>query len=31
VRLKPMANFVKPLGGGYFFLPGRRLLEFLGS
>lgn len=31
VRLKPMANFVKPLGGGYFFLPGRRLLEFLGA
>ena len=31
LRLSPMTNFVKPLGGGYFFLPGRRLLEFLSS
>ncbi len=31
VRLSPMARFVTPRGGGYFFLPGRRLLEFLGS
>ncbi len=29
VRLKPMSRFVTPRGGGYFFLPGKRLLEFL--
>jgi deferrochelatase/peroxidase EfeB len=29
VRLSSMARFVTPRGGGYFFLPGKRLLEFL--
>jgi deferrochelatase/peroxidase EfeB len=29
VRLAPMARFVKSRGGGYFFLPGKKLLEFL--
>ncbi|WP_293676085.1 hypothetical protein [uncultured Phenylobacterium sp.] len=31
VRLGRMERFVTPRGGGYFFLPGRRLLEFLSS
>lgn len=31
IRLKPMSQFVIPRGGGYFFLPGRKLLEFLGA
>ncbi len=31
IRLKTMAQFVTPRGGGYFFLPGRKLLEFLGA
>ncbi|MEO6091651.1 MAG: hypothetical protein ABIT04_09415 [Novosphingobium sp.] len=30
VSLKPMPRFVTTRGGGYFFLPGKRLLEFLG-
>ncbi len=29
VRLAPMTRFITPRGGGYFFLPGKRLLEFL--
>ena len=29
VRLSPLSRFVTPRGGGYFFLPGRTLLEFL--
>ncbi len=29
IRLAGMARFVIPRGGGYFFLPGKRLLEFL--
>jgi hypothetical protein len=29
IRLSPMARFVTPRGGGYFFLPGKKLLEFL--
>jgi deferrochelatase/peroxidase EfeB len=29
LRLQPMSRFVTPRGGGYFFLPGKRLLEFL--
>ncbi len=29
VRLQPMSRFVTPRGGGYFFLPGRKLLQFL--
>ena len=29
IRLKQMSQFVKPRGGGYFFLPGKRLLEFI--
>jgi deferrochelatase/peroxidase EfeB len=31
VRLKPLRRFVTTLGGGYFFLPSKRLLEFLGG
>ena len=31
VRLAPLARFVKPRGGGYFFLPGKKLLEFLSA
>ena len=31
VRLKPLPQFVKTLGGGYFFMPSRSLLRFLGS
>jgi hypothetical protein len=27
--LKPMPAFVKTLGGGYFFIPGKRLIDFL--
>ena len=29
VRLRPLPQFVRTLGGGYFFLPGRSLLAFL--
>ena len=29
IRLAGMSRFVIPRGGGYFFLPGKRLLEFL--
>ena len=29
VRLKGMPDFVRTLGGGYFFLPGRSLLRYL--
>ncbi len=29
VRLSPVPQFVTTRGGGYFFLPGRRLIEFL--
>lgn len=29
VRLSPMSRFVTSRGGGYFFLPGKRFLEFL--
>ena len=31
VRLKPLRRFVTTLGGGYFFLPSKRLLQFLGG
>jgi hypothetical protein len=31
VRLEPLARFVTARGGGYFFLPGKALLEFLSS
>ncbi|HEX7758526.1 MAG TPA: hypothetical protein VF459_03435, partial [Caulobacteraceae bacterium] len=31
LRLKPMPSFVTVIGGGYFFLPGKRTLEFLAS
>ena len=31
VRLKPLPQFVKTLGGGYFFMPGRSLLQYLGG
>lgn len=31
VRLAPLKRFVKTLGGGYFFLPSKRLLAFLGG
>jgi deferrochelatase/peroxidase EfeB len=30
VELSPLPQFVTPRGGGYFFLPGKRLLEYLG-
>jgi hypothetical protein len=30
VRLSPMPPFVTTRGGGYFFLPGKRLIDFLG-
>jgi hypothetical protein len=29
--LSPMPAFVKTLGGGYFFLPGRRLIQYLAA
>jgi deferrochelatase/peroxidase EfeB len=31
VRLKAMPDFVRTLGGGYFFLPGRSVLRYLAS
>jgi deferrochelatase/peroxidase EfeB len=31
VKLKPLPAFVKMLGGGYFFMPGRSVLAFLGG
>jgi deferrochelatase/peroxidase EfeB len=31
VRLAPLSRFVTPRGGGYFFLPGKTLLQFLSS
>lgn len=31
VRLNPMPRFVTTTGGGYFFLPGRRLLDYLSA
>jgi deferrochelatase/peroxidase EfeB len=31
VRLKPLKRFVRTLGGGYFFLPSRSLLAYLGG
>ncbi len=31
LRLKPLPRFVTTLGGGYFFVPGKRLLSFLGG
>ena len=31
VRLKPLPQFVTTLGGGYFFMPGRALLAYLGG
>ena len=31
VRLKPLPRVVKTLGGGYFFMPGRSLLAWLGG
>ncbi|HEX8644076.1 MAG TPA: hypothetical protein VF702_09210 [Allosphingosinicella sp.] len=31
VRLKPLPQFVRTLGGGYFFMPGRSLLAWLGG
>jgi hypothetical protein len=30
VRLKPLPQFVTMRGGGYFFMPGKRLVQFLG-
>lgn len=30
VRLKPLPKFVTTLGGGYFFMPGRALLQWMG-
>ena len=29
ILLNPMPAFIKTLGGGYFFLPGKRLIEYL--
>ena len=31
VRFKGMPEFVRTLGGGYFFVPGRSLLRYLAS
>ena len=31
IRLMPLRRFVKVLGGGYFFMPSRRLLRYLGG
>jgi len=31
MRLKPLPQFVKTLGGGYFFMPGRAMLAWLGG
>jgi hypothetical protein len=29
ILLAPLPAFVKTLGGGYFFIPGKRLIDFL--
>jgi deferrochelatase/peroxidase EfeB len=31
LRLKPLPQFVRTIGGGYFFMPGRSLLQYLGG
>jgi hypothetical protein len=31
VRLSPMSRFVTTRGGGYFFLPGKRLIDYLAA
>jgi hypothetical protein len=31
MRLKDLPSFVRTRGGGYFFLPGRRTMEYLAS
>ena len=31
VRLKPLPQFITTLGGGYFFMPGRSLLQWMGK
>jgi hypothetical protein len=31
LRLKPPPHLITMLGGGYFFVPGKRLLSFLGG
>jgi hypothetical protein len=31
IRLASFSRFVTPRGGGYFFLPGKALLQFLSS
>ena len=31
VRLRGMPEFVRTIGGGYFFVPGRSLLQYLAS
>lgn len=31
IRLRPLSRFVTPRGGGYFFLPGKALLQFLSA
>jgi deferrochelatase/peroxidase EfeB len=31
IRLAPLPRFVTTLGGGYFFLPGRRLIDYLSA
>jgi len=31
VRLDPLPQFVRTIGGGYFFMPGRSLLQYLGG
>jgi hypothetical protein len=31
VRLQPLPKFVSTLGGGYYFMPGRSLLQWMGK
>jgi hypothetical protein len=31
IALEPMSAFVKTLGGGYFFIPGKRLIDYLSA